>query len=406
MKTKTYLKSILPFAIGALLTSGCTKEGDKFDYDKDVIIVTGTAENPLVKFVVDDTPSIFVVSASATDKVSEDVTVTFAHDKALVDVYNAKNRTNYYAVPDGAIVLEQPQSVIEAGTAASTGVVVKVVSTEGFEEGRTYVIPITIQDVKGGDMDVLPASKTIYLRVARVLKFNSLNMSNYDLYSCYIAPAEKKIDLPNYTYEIKCYANSNAWGTIARLCNFGPVDGSIANLLRFGENGQDKNSLQWVSPGGGLVSTTRFNTEQWYTISLTFDGSAYRMYVNGVKDAELAGSKGTAFQLLELGMSWTGYPASQAFRGRIAEVRLWNRALSTSELQIGLCGVDPKSKGLVGYWKMNEGSGYIFHDATGNGYDMDWSKTWREVKEGQGNVPQDKRGAVCWLMDEKNKCNQ
>lgn len=406
MKRKVYFKSALLAAACSVSLLACNTEGDKFDYDKDVILVTGTQSNAMVPFVVEDTPSSYIVTASATDKVKEDVTVTFAQDNSLVEAYNAEHKTKYYSVPESAVKLENAEAVIKAGNASSSGVKVSITSTEEFKDGRTYVIPVTIKSCKGGNMDVLPASKTIFLRISRVISFNSLSLSNSNIYSCYIAPDDKVADLPNYTYEIKCYINSWAGSPISRLCNFGPKDGSIANLLRFGENGQPVNSLQWVSPGGGLISTTRFSTGQWYTISLTFDGSAYTMYVNGVKDALLAGKKGTKFQLLELGMSWTGYGGSQRFDGRIAEVRLWNRALSSSELKLGLCGVDPKSQGLVACWKMNEGTGFIFKDATGNGYDMDWSKTWREVTEGQGNIPQDKSGAVSWIMDAKNKCNQ
>ena len=406
MKTKIYFKSSLLAAVCIILLVACDSEGDKFDYGKKVILVTGTDTNPLVKFVVEDTPASYIVTASATDKVTEDVAVTFAQDNSLVDTYNAEHKTSYYAAPESAIKIDGTEGVIKAGQASSTGISVSVVSTEDFKDGRTYIVPITIKNVKGGDMEVLQTSKTIFLRVSRIIKFNSLNMNNPDLYGNYIAPDDKIVDLPNFTYEIKCYANANAWGTIARMCNFGPKDESVTNLLRFGENGQDKNSLQWVSPAGGLISSTRFNTEQWYTVSLTFDGSVYKMYVNGIKDAELAGTKGTKFQRLELGMSWTTYTSSQMFRGRIAETRLWNRALTTSELQLGLCSVDPKSAGLVAYWKMNEGTGYIFKDASGNGFDMDWSKTWREVTDGKGLVAQDKSGAVSWLFDDKNKCNQ
>ncbi|MBP1593771.1 MAG: hypothetical protein H6Q12_789 [Bacteroidetes bacterium] len=406
MKTKKYIRSILVTAISILLLTACNSEGDKFDFDKKVILVTGTDTDPLVKFVVEDTPSSYTVTASATDKVVEDVTVNFAQDNSLVETYNAEHNTSYYAVPEAAVKIDNTEATIKAGHASSTGINVSVVSTEEFKDGRTYIIPVTIKSIKGGDMDVLPASKTIYLRISRVINFNSLSMSNSNLYSSYIAPDNKIVDLPNYTYEIKCYVNSWAGSPISRLCNFGPKDESVTNLLRFGENGQAVNSLQWVSPGGGLISSTRFNTGQWYTISLTFDGSTYVMYVNGVKDAQLSGSKGTKFQRLELGMSWTGYGSSQRFDGRVAEVRLWNRALTTSELKLGLCGVDPKSEGLISCWKMNEGTGYIFKDATGNGYDMDWSNTWREVNEGQGLVNQNKSGAVSWLMDEKNKCNQ
>ena len=405
MRHNKYFISALCIA-AFLITAGCTSEGDKFDYNKKVLLITGTDKDPLTQFVVEDTPASYIVTASATDKVTEDVTVTFAQDNSLVDVYNADNKTNYYAIPENSVQLEGTEGVIKAGRASSTGVTVRIISTEDFKEGRTYVIPVTIKEVKGGNYEVLAASKTIFLKVSRIISFQSLNLDNTSMYSSYIAPDDKIIDLPNYTYELKCYISSWAGSPISRLCNFGPKDESVTNLLRFGENGQAQNSLQWVSPGGSLISLTRFNTGQWYTLSLTFDGSKYTMYVNGIKDAQLAGNKGTKFQRLELGMSWTGYGSSQHFAGRIAEVRLWNRALTTSELQIGLCGVDPKSNGLVSYWKMNEGTGFIFKDATNNGYDMDWSNTWREVTDGQGLVKQDKSGAVGWLFDDKNKCNQ
>ena len=106
-------------------------------------------------------------------------------------------------------------------------------------------------------------------------------------------------------------------------------------------------------------------------------------------------------------MSWTGYRGSQYFRGRIAEVRVWNRALSTGELQMNLCGVDSQSEGLVAYWKMNEGEGHIFKDATGHGYDMDWSNTAREVTESSGmQYNLDYSAAIAWDSDEKNRCAQ
>lgn len=403
MKNKKYLSSIMLIITGILVFVGCK---DGFDFGKEVILVTGTDVNPLVKFVVEETPASFTVTASATGKVSEDVTVTFEQDNSLLEIYNEKNKTNYYPIPESAIEIDGTSGVIKTGSASSTGITVRVVSTEDFRDGRTYIIPVTIKSIQGGDMAVLPASKTIYLRVSRIISHSSLDMTNTYFYGNYYA--DKEVDLPNYTYEIKCYINQWHPGSepISRLCNFGPKDESITNLLRFGENGQDINSLQWVTPGGGLISSTRFNTGQWYTISLTFNGSSYVMYVNGVKDAELAGDKGTKFQRLELGMSWfdsgtpaSAYPFKQRFLGRIAEIRLWDRSLSANELQVGICGVDPETEGLVAYWKLNDGEGAIFNDATGNGFDMDWSKAW------QNDQQYDKTEYVNWLFDEKNKCS-
>ena len=50
-----------------------------------------------------------------------------------------------------------------------------------------------------------------------------------------------------------------------------------------------------------------------------------------------------------------------------SEVRLWNVARTSTQLKNNVNNVDPKSEGLLGYWKMNEGHGYTFEDATGNG---------------------------------------
>lgn len=379
-------------------------EGDSFDYNKNVVLVSGTETNPVVKFVVEDTPSFYTVTATATNKVPENIRIKFAIDNSLVNIYNEEHSTNYYPVPDGTVEIENQDVVIEAGKVFSTPATVKVVSTEKMSEDRVYVIPVTIQQVDG--LDVLTPSKTIYLQISRIIHFTSLNISNTNMYSNFIFSDDKMMSLSNFTYEIKFY--SEQWHSIARMCSFTSKDESRSSMLRFGEIGMDVNCLQWVSPTGSIPSTTRFSTNRWYTLSLTYDGSKLTMYVDGVKDAQGDGDgQPVDFQRIELGMSWTSYPSSQYFRGRIAEMRVWNRALTPAELQMGLCGVDPASEGLVAYWKMNEGEGHIFHDATGNGYDIDWSNTCREIREGDGlTYGLDYSQYVAWDEDEENKCVQ
>jgi hypothetical protein len=177
-------------------------------------------------------------------------------------------------------------------------------------------------------------------------------------------------------------------------------------MLRFGEDGNTYNALQWVNPGSNVFSNTKFETGRWYLISLVYNLQTVALYVNGVKDAELPATAHVSnFQRMELGMSWAStYRVRQRFLGRIAEGRVWNRPLSSNEIQLGICGVDPASNGLVAYWKFNESSGFIFHDATGHGYDMDWSNTWRAP--GENDIAQiDLSSGVRWANDDKNKCN-
>ena len=386
----------------ATLALGACSEGDKFDYDHNVAFIAGTEVTPITKFVVEDTPSTQMISVSTTAPVTADTKVTLAIDPSKVDDYNEAKGTNYFCVPDGSAVIENPEVTIPAGRSYSDAVVVKMLSTEQFEEGRVYVIPVTIKET---GIDVLEPSRTIYLQIARVLQFTALDISNTRMYSNFIFPDNLMKELGAFTYEIKFY--SRQWHRIARMCSFTSKNEENSSMLRFGENGLPERSLQWVSPGGSIVSSTEFDTDRWYTLSLTYDGSVLTMYVDGNKDAEGAYSGTVDFQRIELGMSWTSYPSSQYFNGCIAEMRVWDRALTPGEIKMGICGVDAKSKGLVAYWKLNEGEGHIFHDATGNGYDMDWSKTCREINEGAGlTYDLDYSAYVQWNSSDANRCSE
>ncbi len=399
--------SIIVTAVCAFMVFGCN-DADRFDYDKEVLIMTGTDSNPIVKFTVEDTPSTYAVTVSATGKVTSPVTVTLAIDNSLVDTYNSEHQTSYYSLPTSALSLTDNVVTIETGNASSSIASLQVLSTDDFIDGRVYIIPVTMTSVSG-DLDVLESGRTIYLRISRVIEFNALDISDYNMYSNYIFDDALAVDMSEYTYEIKCFIDEYHDGSepISRLCQWTSKDETNSNMLRFGENGQDVNSLQWVNPAGNVVSTTRFQTKTWYLISLTYDGSAIVMYVDGVKDVEGSGDASTTFQRFELGMSWgSGYPYRQRFLGRIAEVRVWNRALTSGEIQLGIAGVDTASDGLVAYWKINEGEGHIFHDSTGHGYDMDWSDTWRDNTEGGTlyNFDYSSYVEAGWIFDSYNKC--
>ena len=382
---------------------------EQFDPDKSYVLLTGTDVNSLATFQLDDTPSIHYVTTSVTRKVSENIVVEYGIDNAALEAYNQQNKTSYYPIPEASVKLLDVRDTITAGKAASSGIRVQVVSTENWVDGRSYVIPVSIQHVSNDKLEILESAKTVFLKVSRKLNHSSLDISNSNLYSEYWFEESKEnftpIDLPQYTCEIKVFLTEDRPNRIRRLCNWGGEGGQ--NMLRFGEAGMDRNQLQWVSPGGSVPSKALFAPNRWYTVSLTFDGSKYVMYVDGVKDSEVIGSSsGFKFSKFEIGMSWAGYTTQQRTSGRIAEVKLWNKALVASEIQMGMCGVDPQTPGLVAYWKMNEDSGHVFHDATGNGYDMDWSDTWRSPTESDIYQQYDKSSFVNWVKDENNACYQ
>ncbi|MDE5955662.1 MAG: DUF1735 and LamG domain-containing protein [Bacteroidales bacterium] len=401
--TKYFKTGIL--AMLALMFAGCT-EGDKFVPGREVVLITGTDNTPVVRIDTD----VYPLTVSATGVVKEDVTVSLRYDASAIDVYNAANRTNYRPVPESAVAMESNTVVISRGTAVSKANNITIINHDFVEEGYIYVVPIVISGVDGGSLGIIESSKSIFLRPTNEFSFNALDIATAEMSSNFIFPDDKAINLSTYTYEIKFYAYSlkdTGTDAICRLCAWEGKDESKANMLRFGENGHPGHSLQLVSPAGNIVSNTLFDPGKWYMLSLVYDGSTMTMYVNGVPEqTKGTGDGSTTFQRFEMGMSWGGYPSRQLFQGRISEMRVWDRALSVSEMQEGICSVPKDSEGLCAYWRFNEGEGHVFHDATGNGYDMDWSKTCRDVSENGVLVDLDKSSVAesRWVSDELNKC--
>lgn len=416
----------LKTTLGLALLFVCVLSCKKSKFGDPVILVTGTEVGPIVKFPVENTPAEYLVSATTTFKATEDMQVVFELDTAAISRYNKENRTNYYAVPASAIQITDLNTLVKAGTASSSPVHVKVISTSPLIDGRSYLIPLSIKSVTGGDMTVLESSRTIFLRIARIIDFPALSMNNSNagttgtpgtrgrFNATALFDTQNPVNLPNFTLEIKnlVYAFRGGDGNtnpqpIQTLIHWTNLDESSTIGLRYGELGNPNNSLQLFGKLGSAFAYG-INPNQWYTISVTYDGSTALMYVDGNKVAELNVSMVMQFSRLNLGQNWGGYDTRQYFNGRIAECRVWSRALTASEIKLNLCGADPNADGLLAYWKFNEGTGSKFRNSSSAGakYDMDWTKVYWD-NAGNGTLVQaDKSQYVTWTNDALNKCSQ
>ncbi len=410
------------------LLSLCVLSCKKSDFGEQVILATGTEVSPIVKFTVASTPAQYLVTATATAKAPQDITVTFALDTAAVASYNKANNTTYYAVPATALTIANLTTVIKAGTSASTAATVTLISTSPLVDGRSYLIPMTITSVSGGNMKVLEASRTIFLRVARVIGFPALSMNNSTgpttgtpgtrghFNGAALFDGKNPIQIPNFTLEIKalCYAFRGGDGNtnpqpIQSIVDWGDQEETTTFGLRYGELGTPNNAMELTGPLGAAFAYN-FNANQWYTLSLAYDGKTLTIYVDGVPSATATGSVVFLFSRMQFGQAWGGYDTKQYFNGRVAETRIWNRCLAASEIKLNLCGADPNSNGLIAYWKLNEGAGNIFHNSasTGSKYDMDWTKVyWDPGALGDDALTlADKSQYVVWTNDALNTCSQ
>ena len=140
----------------AFLFAGCVA-GDFFDPSPEAIVMTGTDMNPMIKFAVEDDAATYPVTVSATGPVSEDVKISLKIDNSLVEKYNKQYRTSYYALPDNATALDKKEVVIEKGATSSEASLFRIVSRDAFEDGRIYIVPVTITAVNGFKNPLYPS---------------------------------------------------------------------------------------------------------------------------------------------------------------------------------------------------------------------------------------------------------
>ena len=62
------------------------------------------------------------------------------------------------------------------------------------------------------------------------------------------------------------------------------------------------------------------------------------------------------------------YPSKRPLLGQMSDTRFYNRAISPAEVALLFRGVDISPKALLGQWKLDEGSGTIAYDSSGNGH--------------------------------------
>lgn len=139
-----------------------------------------------------------------------------------------------------------------------------------------------------------------------------------------------------------------------------------------------------VGTAGEIISKTLLAADTWYHIVATYDGANQYLYINGVLDNKKAFTDNindSASDSLKIGVYYTtDYP----FLGTIDEVKVYPYVLSPAEIKteynrgavmmLGVAptstatsGMDPGGAPPVGWWKMDEGSGTLVMDATGNG---------------------------------------
>ena len=354
------------FLATAALAAGACQESIQY---ADVVYFTGTENSPVTSMYVDG-PSSMGITVTSSAKLSSEMTVDVEVNGAAVDVYNAAHGTAYKMLPEGSYKLSSSNLKIEAGKNVSLPVNFEILSMDDFEEGVAYCAPLTITGTSNG-MKVLEASRTTYVLISQIITTKGLETrgNNYVSFPS-ITNNAMYHNMTACTMEIRVYMNS--FYSESSNPGIASVMGVEENfLLRFGDISCKKNQLQYAGRGASVTSKSQFNTKQWYHLAVVDDGTNLVLYVDGEIEGQVASSGKAAIDL-----AWDymdGFHIGFSERGRlmdgiVSEARVRNRALNAIELENNQCYVDPKSEGLIGYWRLDgldENGKFV--DMTGNG---------------------------------------
>ncbi len=233
---------------------------------------------------------------------------------------------------------------------------------------RNLLLIILLFSLKGFSQNCIPNT-------------NSLSFNGSSNYVSFTTDANLQIT-DSITVEAWIFATSWAinpyQGTI--FCKHGWSTGEQGYVLRAGGTGQLTFNLAGVDSVGTLLSwqdlvspinTLTLNT--WYHVAGTFDGDSMRLFVNGIQIAAkvMHGTivPSTAFPAAIGKISDPSVAQTRYWNGRLDEIRVWHRALGAAEIlahkgnHIDTTGAN----NLVGYWRLNEGSGTMTTDLSSSG---------------------------------------
>lgn len=184
------------------------------------------------------------------------------------------------------------------------------------------------------------------------------------------------INLSGSAITMECWLKVDAFQSgfpyISQLC--GTESGNNSAFLRLGDADiTSGNKIEFVLYIGSgqvqLTSNTELETDTWYHIAGTYDGTNMVIYINGVLDnsSNQTGSL-VSNSHFAIGTMYNGSTGDRYFDGVIDEIRVWSSARSDTEINNDMCNaLEGNESGLLAYYRCDNGSGTTLTDISGNG---------------------------------------
>ncbi len=360
------MKNIWKIGFAAcLLAAAVACEDAEYDAIDNMVYISEAAPNNAANqqngslTVKGDTETSFTVRMAKPSAI--DVKAKVVIDPSIVAAYNEKNGANYEVLPSEYIDFDK-EVLIPAGsvTAAPTKVTVRSFETPN---GEAYAIPFRVTSAEGARLAEVTSCWLLLLDkplIQPVPVFNRNNVPRSD--------AENPWNISTSDWTIETLLNMSVFSinnqAIFDFSAVRPSGDRVEIYIRFGDAGKDFDMLQVKHNGSQVDSKYRFTPNTWYHIAYVSSGGTLTLYVNGEPDVTLNAAPALTINGFSIASSGSYFNANAKY----AQIRLWSKGLTQAQLQANMHkAVAPTLEGLEGYWKMDEGQGGVFNDATGKG---------------------------------------
>lgn len=379
-KNRIYIGVAL--CLAAVLGTGC-KDANYDTIDNGLYIKEAFDSKGLMssKITVDAEDVTVTLTPSLSRMLGADVNVRLEIDQTVLDSYNEANASSYQVLPAEYYTMPS-EGVIQAGFTSGESMIVTVKPFES-EDGAQYALPLRVVSSQVGS---LPTSSKYLVLCDKPLIQSTPYMNYRSHLKC--EPLDEGSDngmaktwglnLSEWSLEFWVWMDGYAINNQALF-------DSDEIYIRFGDAMIDYDLLQIKLRGTQVNTVTHFSPNTWTHVAFTYDTAGLlTIYVNGVKDVTLQ-TKGGAVPVNYLQMVCSGV---QYFRNNcmMAQIRFWNKCITASQIESNRFYSITPTDDMVGYWRMDEGSGDICSDCTKNGRHAHASAslTWRENQRFDG----------------------
>lgn len=365
-------KAVCALALSVLALSSCSNA----DYQPltNSVYIHGTATEPLRTLTIGDSDVSTTLLIRTAAPVAQPVQVKLAVTQAALDAYNKRYDANYELLPAEFYTLSATELTIEPGKVSSPVVQVTIhpFSEELQKSGKKYAVPVSVASITGEDLSALVGEKDFIIACDQVIKTKAIKL---EMNQGLRAVRPEGVQTNTWTVEMRVksdniqprYNNQSFLGIGSGIEGGGEGSGYIfgrweGDNLQFKINGHD-----------GVNANVKPVSDRWYHVALVCDAGLLTIYVNGQPSGQLQNAK---FAIMAQYKEFVfAYPRANNHPYRrsnyyMSEVRFWNTVRTANQIRSNRFAVDPKSPGLIAYWRLDEGAGTTFKDATGNGLDL------------------------------------